>query len=410
MHFLCVSLGYHPDVHGGAWRVAAEQATGLAGRGHTVDVVTVNPGGDLPPTEERRGVRIHRFPKATGHFYANWRGENRAAARLIRECLASSGKDALLIQHHAYLEPAIATAPAPVLQVYHGPWAEEYRYAVRARNHGPLRRILDLAIIRLMYRVEHRALKRAGRIVVLSRHFADCLKTWHGTRLKTPHVVPGGVDFELFHPAVDRALTRSAVGIKEKEFLFLAMRRLDPRMGLDLLIDAFAPVARDFPNARLWLTGRGAAEASLRAQSERLGISQAVRFLGFVKESEIPKLLNAADASLMPSLDLEGFGLATAEALACGTPVLGSQAGATPELLEPLSPALLFKARSVESLEKRLREVLLNPSILPSRSTCADYARQRFSWDAQIKAAETAAKELLARQPVGTQPRAIASH
>ena len=53
MRFLTVSLGWHPDIVGGAWRVAGEQAAGLAARGHTVDAVTAHPGGELPASEER---------------------------------------------------------------------------------------------------------------------------------------------------------------------------------------------------------------------------------------------------------------------------------------------------------------------------------------------------------------------
>jgi glycosyltransferase involved in cell wall biosynthesis len=167
-------------------------------------------------------------------------------------------------------------------------------------------------------------------------------------------------------------------------------------MGLDVLVDAFARVHAKFPRAKLWLTGRGSAEEMLRARSESLGLAKRVRFLGFLADDDVPRLLNAADLTVMPSLDLEGFGLATAESLACGTPVVGSLAGATPELLEPLDSRLLFEAGSVDVLAERLSQYLGDPSSVPSRADCAAYARNHFSWDAQVEACEAAARDLVA--------------
>jgi glycosyltransferase involved in cell wall biosynthesis len=207
-------------------------------------------------------------------------------------------------------------------------------------------------------------------------------------------VVPGGVDLARFQPPVDRAAIRRHWGLTPEDFLFLAVRRLDPRMGLELLVEAFAEVAERHPRARLWMTGRGPAEPMLRERIARLHLEERVRLLGFLPEPDLPGLLGAADVTLMPSLDLEGFGLATAESLACGTPVLGSRAGATPELLEPLDPGLLFEPGSRPALARHLETVLARPASLPARDRCAAHARARFPWSAQVDAAERAAREL----------------
>ncbi|MCK6500293.1 MAG: glycosyltransferase, partial [Nitrospira sp.] len=373
MRFVCVSLGYHPDVVGGAWRVAAEQAVGLAARGHGVEVVTVDPTGQLPSSETRGGVRLRRYRGATGHFYRKWRTDNRRARALIRESLESSREPALLIQHHAYLGPAVAGVTVPILQVFHGPWAEEYRFAARAGGRSVVRRWLDRVIPVLLHRVERRALDRARRVVVLSDHFRRQLQRWHpGAAAAGIEVVPGGVDFQRFQVPSDRTALRSAWGLDDRAFLFVAMRRLDPRMGLDVLIDAFARVAPEGGRRPLlWLTGKGPAETALGARVRALGLEASVKLLGFVPDADLPRLLGAADATVMPSLDLEGFGLATAESLACGTPVLGSRAGATPELLEPLDPGLLFESGDVEALASKLRAAFRNPRGLPDRGRCA---------------------------------------
>ncbi len=406
MRFLIVSLGLHPDIDGGAWRVAAAHARGLARRGHSVHVVTARSDPPRPDLETRDGYSIHRFPQSHGHFHANWRRENQAARALLVQLTARPDPDAptLLIQHHPYLGPAtdVVHGSVPILHIFHGPWAREYRLAQTARKRGLVRRCLDLVIPRVMHRVESRCLRRASRIITLSRHFARQLGAWFPGRLPAIEVVPGGVDFNQFHslPDPDRRSVRNGYGLPPETMLFVALRRLDPRMGLDVLVDAFARVAREHPHARLWLTGRGPAEGALRERIRRLDLDGSVRLLGFVPEAEVSNLLNAADAAVMPSLDLEGFGLVTAEALACGTPVLGSRAGATPELLEPLDPGLLFPPASVAGLADRLADALRSPRSLPSRDRCAAYAREHFSWDAQIAACERHGAELTS----STQP------
>jgi glycosyltransferase involved in cell wall biosynthesis len=394
MRFVIASLGFHPDVVGGAWRVAAAQATGLARRGHTVHVVTAQPDFPLPTQEIRDGFSVHRFPQGSGRFHANWRAEN-AAARALLATITAPQKPAqptLLLQHHPYLGPATNSIPdsIPILHVFHGPWAREYRFAQTARARRLGRRCLDVVIEQVLHRVEARTLRRARQILTLSRHFAQRLHAWHPGRLPPVEVAHGGADLEQFAPLPEpeRLAVRQAYGLAPHDTLCLAMRRLDPRMGLDILLESFARVVGRHPRARLWLTGRGPAEASLRHQIHRLGIDASVRLLGFVPEAELPRLLNAADLAVMPSLDLEGFGLATAEALACGTPVLGSRAGATPELLEPLDPGLLFPPASVRELAQSLDNALSHPHTLPSRAHCAAYARNSFSWDTHIEACE----------------------
>ena len=398
MRFLVVSLGFHPDVVGGAWRVAAAQASGLAARGHSVHVVTAQPDPPRPVRESRDGFTLHRFDQPAGHFFTNWRTENRAARSLLATLSRDSQTPTLLIQHHPYLGPATADIPSsiPILHLFHGPWAEEYRLAQTARPRRIARRLLDIGVIRMLRHVEHKALLRAHRIITLSRHFSENLRRWHPGLSAPTVIVPGGVDLSQFNALSEsqRITLRESYGLSPHDTLFVALRRLDPRMGLDVLIHAFARIHRTHPKAHLWLTGRGPAEGALRALIQQHQLEASVRLLGFVPDEELPRLLNAADAALMPSLDLEGFGLATAEALACGTPVLGSRAGATPELLEPLDPNLLFPAASVDGLSDILHRVLSEPDRLPSRSRCAGYARERYSWNRQLTACENAADEL----------------
>ena len=92
---------------------------------------------------------------------------------------------------------------------------------------------------------------------------------------------------------------------------------------------------------RLIVVGDGTLRPALEQQSRELGLAGRVRFAGLVDESALRDWYRAADVVVLPTIAYEGFGLATAEALACGTAVVGTPVGATPELLAPLDPRLL---------------------------------------------------------------------
>lgn len=388
MRFIFLTPGYHPDNVGGAWRYATEVATRLAAREHQVEVICQNHETPLPTYEIRDGVYLHRFAKRRGNVLGKWRQENQEAQSILGHLLANDPQPALVVLHQAYLGAAFSAAPTKRLCLFHGPWSEEFVYAQNALKRGPVQRLRDALIAPVLRSRERAALKSAHQIFTLSRYMADKAGECHGEDLPPIQVVPGGADLERFAPPVGRQATRAALGLKPEQFLFLAVRRLDPRMGLRLLLEAFVPVARQHPNALLWLTGKGPMKEELETFIQTHGLATQVKLLGYVPEAELPRVLGAADCTLMPSLDLEGFGLATVESYACGTPVIGSCASANPELIAPFSPELLFEGGSVSALTGLMEKTVQQPASLPTRESCRVYAEKAFSWERTVNAFE----------------------
>ena len=393
-HFIFLALGFHPDQVGGAFRYVAEVATRLAARGHRVDVICPNPKNELPASETRRGVTLRRFKNGEGFFWTNWRRENAAANRILRELLADANITArpLVVVCHAFLAPAAADVTAAQVSLFTGPWAEEFLFSREARKRTLPKRCFDHLVADRLRAVERAGLARARRILTISDYYVAQLPKWHPVVLPPITMISGGVDAEVFQPATDRDRVgiRAKLGVASDAFVFLTVRRLDPRMGLLTLLEAFARARRGHPHARLWIAGTGPQGNELQARAAALGLGDAVKFLGFVPDAELPDCYRAADCTVVPSLALEGFGLVTAESLACGTPVIGSDSGATPELLAPLGRQLLFAPGSVEALAAKFREVLANPSVLPSRECCRAHAVESFSWDRPVNALEQA--------------------
>jgi glycosyltransferase involved in cell wall biosynthesis len=128
-----------------------------------------------------------------------------------------------------------------------------------------------------------------------------------------------------------------------------------------------------------------------------------VTFLGFVPEDELPGAYAAADAFVLPTTALEGFGLATIEALAAGTPVIGTTTGATPEILGPLEAELdtklLVEDGDTEALADRMGEWTTLPTdrIDAAGKVCRRYAEANYTWESAVDPVESLFQDLVDR-------------
>lgn len=157
------------------------------------------------------------------------------------------------------------------------------------------------------------------------------LAGWRGPAAVIPQF---GVDPERFRPDADaRRRTRERLGIGAAEFVIGFGGRLVREKGVHVLIEAMGAL----PDARLVLVGGGPERPRLERAASRAGIAHRVRFAGRVPSLEMPRWLAAFDALALPSLSAAGwveqFGRILVEAMACGVPVVGSDAGEIPRVI-----------------------------------------------------------------------------
>ena len=371
MRILMSGMEWPGRVHGGLQVYFAELARRLAQRQHRVTALVHGEVGVVAG-----GLRVVSCaPETAGPF------RRALAFRRAARAISDDGID--LYNPHFALSALGAVygglpRAVPVVCHFHGPWAEEGWIEDGARPgwHRPVA-LGRYAVKKL---VERLAYRRCDRFVVLSDSSARLLRATCGVSRDRIAVIPGGVDLERFRPADDIREVRRRLGLPDGRPLLLTVRRLVPRMGLDGLIGAMADVVRRTPEALLLIGGEGPARGALERRVAALGLGATVRFLGRVPDDRLAALLAAADLAVVPSTALEGFGLATLEALACGTPVVGTPVGATPEVLSGLEPRLVCDDASAEALSAKLAEALGAPAWLPSRVACRAYAG-RYDWD-----------------------------
>jgi phosphatidylinositol alpha-1,6-mannosyltransferase len=166
-------------------------------------------------------------------------------------------------------------------------------------------------------------------------------------------VVPLGTTPTRFRPGIDPRPIREKYGLAGGPWL-LTVSRLDAHKGIDTVIAALPAVRAAFPDAapRYAVAGVGPQQTRLARLAAELGLSEVVRFLGFVPEEDLPALYNAVDlyvgASRRVDLLAEGVGIALVEASASGRAVVGGRSGGVPDavrdgetgiLVDPEHPA-----------------------------------------------------------------------
>jgi glycosyltransferase involved in cell wall biosynthesis len=160
-------------------------------------------------------------------------------------------------------------------------------------------------------------------------------------------------------------------------------------MGLENLITAIREVVKVTPDIYLVLGGDGPLKDDLADLTRQLGVEDFIRFVGFIPEGELPAYYRMADVFVLPTLELEGFGLVTLEALASGVPALGTPVGGTVEILKVLNPRLLFKDKSPESIARLIletyREFREDPASQGKLSIqCRRFVEQNYSWEKNL--------------------------
>lgn len=399
MHVTVAAHDFYPDPgSGGTGRYVAETARRLVDRGNRVSVVTRR-RGDVPARETVEGVEVYRYDLAVAdrHLPAIAAQLPRAAAAVSDHAaaLADPGPpDVLSLQGPvtSLLLGRFVDSAVPRVTTFHSPWPTEYRIKTRGRE--GTRRRLNVAVRR---RLEARLLAQSAEVVTLSEFMRETLRTVYGPAFDAT-VVPGGVDADRFTPdgaASDRVAGDPAV---------LTVRRLSPRMGHDLLLSAFAAVRERHPGARLYVAGDGPIRGRLEERASALGVADATTFLGYVPDDDLPGVYRAADLFVLPTVAMEGFGLATLEALASATPVVATPVGGTVEVLDgfddvPAIPApVLAPAADADALADCIAEWSdLAPGALSTAGrACRRLVRERYTWERTTAAVEECYRSVVA--------------
>ncbi|MBI4462314.1 MAG: N-acetyl-alpha-D-glucosaminyl L-malate synthase BshA [Acidobacteria bacterium] len=331
--------------YGGSGVVATELGLELAARGHEIHFISyalpfrLAEMDDAPEIARRisfHEVEVLDYPLFDHPPYAL------ALATKMAEVAEHYGLDLLHVHYaiphsvSAYLAQAmLAPRRLPVVTTLHG---TDITLVGQDRSFLPITRF---------------AIEQSDGVTAVSDYLREVTRREFSIT-RPIEVISNFVNCDRYQRARDGARREFAPG---GEFLIGHLSNFRPVKRIPDVIEVFARVRRELP-ARLLLIGDGPERANAEYLARQKGVSHDVLFLG--KQNAVHHILGVCDLFLLPS-DLESFGLAALEAMACEVPVIASDVGGLRELIRSGHDGCLVAARDVEAMTRCALELLRQP-------------------------------------------------
>ncbi|CAN5625191.1 glycosyltransferase family 4 protein [soil metagenome] len=386
-------LTYRGKPHvGGQGIYTRHLAKALVDLGHSVEVFSGQP---YPEVDER--VPLHQLPSLdiyNDHFPMRmpgiWELKKPAdflevtafSAGTFPEPLAFSARAYGALRHRradfdlvhdnqslGYGLLALQAAGFPLIATIHHPITVDRRLEMAAAEGWSKK--LTLARWYSFTRMQTAVASRIKRVITVSENsFADIHRD-HKVPMERMHVVPVGVDPELFRP-VDTVVRRPGHLITTAS-ADVAMK------GLSFLLEALAKLRTERDDLHLTVIGRKKEGGKSAETIEKLGLTDVVEFVTGVTDQRIVELYSEAELAIVPSL-YEGFSLPAIEAMSCGVPVVATTGGALPEVVGADGvTALLVPPGDSEALAARINGALADPA-LRAKIGAAGRKRVKDQW------------------------------
>ncbi len=332
--------------------VRLDGSEAIAGAGQAVAV------DEAAPAAPSRFVRL---APGAARRWAGFGQQSRRIARLLRR----HPVDLFHTQNTGCEESPVAAKLAGIRNVV-GTFHVDSTYDLHRERSGPSHRLLEA--------ISNRCLDTA--IAVSRATKKDWVRRSHvpAGRVETIH---NGIDPTKFRRRQTPESARRKLGLPAGGLIVGAVGRLDEAKGFADLIDAVALLRRGFPEVFLAIAGHGPLRLPLEEKAARLGLSDRVRFLGFV--DDVQPVLDSLDLFVLPSL-CETLGYALLEAMATELPAVGSRVGGIPEVIAPGETGILVPPREPIRLAEGLRALLNDPDL---RARMGGAGRRRVVRDFQ---------------------------
>jgi glycosyltransferase involved in cell wall biosynthesis len=223
-------------------------------------------------------------------------------------------------------------------------------------------------------------IRRASRIITTSQRYAE-LSPYLKRFSQKIAVVPPGVDLATFNPNVYSGFLKDTYGLEGSIILFVGqLSKTHRHKGLSILIRALRYLD---PSTTLVVVGGGNWFSHYKADAENAGVADRVVFAGIISEEELPLYYRGADLTVLPTYtDAEGFGMVLAEANACGRPVIGTNVGGIPSLIQDQHNGLLVEPGDLRGLVQAISIVLSDGKLAKTLGQNGfEKIRSGFTWD-----------------------------
>jgi glycosyltransferase involved in cell wall biosynthesis len=356
---VAVVTAYYPPRVGGVERYAERVAHELRDNDDFRPVVITSATAGRTEAEVRDGVDVVRLPR---WFSISNTPVNPFWLITVRQLLRRYEVDVVNTHAPVPFLPDVAVVAAggrPIVHTYHA--GSMVKHVGRVDG---IIRAYEKTILPRVFR-------RADALVASSP--ASLAHAVPGSRIITP-----GVDTDVFTPAGrPRGSTLLYVG---------RLDRTSAWKGVDVLLDAFALVAADHPDARLRIVGSGDALDDHQEHARALGIAHRVEFAGLLAGGDLVRAYQEARLLVLPSrTESESFGMTLIEAMACGRPVVGSAVGGIPSVVEDGRTGVLVPPGDAAALAGACKRLLADDDLCAELgSNGRRRAEATYAWPALV--------------------------
>lgn len=402
LNILSILDSFDPDNFGGSARVFYESNRVLYALGHNLHAICRSKRDQF--SGEKYGV-IHTYHDISGGQFKKVIHYRKSIKKLFRNYIIRNKPDLIIVHSSSAvlgLAPFFKELKIPKLYYFHSPWHREYEINANSCGNKTLFGIQcpiisAFATVRKYH--ERKYLGLASGIITLSESMQQTMITQHpAIKKKAMCIIPGGANSKIFYPVDNnesKTRIRGQLNLSQKDFIIISSRRLVPRTGVDVLIKAFAKIKEAYntqnslfnnevKGLKLILTGSGSSEDELKKLAIDLKIHDDVIFTGYVTEEKLANYYRCSDLFVMPTKYLEGFGLSTVEAMACGLPVIGTDIGGTPEIIRKMSDDLIIRECSVDAISEKITQFATEEDIEHWRKESIQCAQKYFTWEKHV--------------------------
>lgn len=236
-----------------------------------------------------------------------------------------------------------------------------------------------LGLINLSWKM---ALARTKVLTVISNYLGDRAKRL-GFKGEI-NLIPNGVDLNKFNIEItqeERSKIRGEWGFNDGDTVLITSSRLNVKNGVGDAIEAMKNLSH---NVKLVICGIGELEKSLKLKAESLELGNRIKFLGFIPNEELPKLLKASDIFIRPSLS-EGQGISFIEAMAAEVPVIATPVGGIVDFLfdadSKVQTGYFCKPNDPQSIADTVKRVINDPSKHQVTENAINLVIEKYNWD-----------------------------
>ena len=295
-----------------------------------VSVLCLRTLGEFVPEVEKLGIKVFFLPQKKGTDYFSFLG----VAKILR-------REKIEVIHTHNTQPFIDGTIGALLS-----GVKTIVHTDHARSFPDKRRYMFAE-----WFMSHFAYK----IVGVSKHTSQNLLKYEKISRKKIVTIPNGIDGEKFNIKIDKKAKRKELGVKGNGPVIGLGVRLNKGKGITYLLQAMPAIIKAFPDITLIIAGEGPAEDELQQEAFDLGVANNVKFIG--ARLDIPEFLKLFDAYILPSLS-EGLPMVLLEAMAAGCPIVATNVGGIPSVIEHGESGILVEPQKSKPLAFEIIELL----------------------------------------------------